>query len=162
MLAKVPWVFSGNKTVKKELPCKWRQKGMVFHRDGGVITLRRLPDLDLSPTPAQVRVSITSWFIISAWASLRKVNRERCWQDMFVASVRNGKRGNVHRDKDGVSSPNWRGVQGGEWGELKQMALLASSSLLNLFLLFSSCARGFNPVVTCVPAWPRTYTNCCM
>lgn len=43
---------------------------------------------------------------------------------------------------------NWRG--GG--GELKQMALLASTSLLNLFLLFFSCARGFNPVVTCVPA----------
>lgn len=36
------------------------------------------------------------------------------------------------------------------------MALLASTSLLNLFLLFFSCARGFNPVVTCVPAWPRT------
>lgn len=45
----------------------------------------------------------------------------------------------------------------GKGGELKQMALLACTSLLNLFLLFFSCAWGFNPVVTCVPAWPWTW-----
>lgn len=67
-------------------------------------------------------------------------------------------RENVQKNKDGGKpGRDGRGErerkleEGG--GLLQQMALLASDSLLNLFLLFFSCAQGFNPVVTCVPAW---------
>lgn len=61
---------------------------------------------------------------------------------MFVPSVRNGKRGNVHRDKDGVSSPNWRGVQGGGMGGTKTDGTLGIQlSPKSVSAVFLMCTR---------------------